>query len=175
MEKTRRAVLAGTGTALLSGLAGCGGDGGEDGGDNDTADGTPTATTEDEQTPTPTTAAETIVDQELTLREGGYESWQFYVDSEFTLEYDIQVLEGGPPVDAYVVVNRQLQTFRAQQVFDAAVASEGVESDTVSTTLESGTYHVIVDHSGRGATEPPGGLTQDPVDVSITASYEATE
>lgn len=170
MDRTRRAVLAGTGTALLAGLAGCGGDGGEGGTDTDSP--TPNATTEDEQTPTATPTAQTVVDQELTLREGGYESWQFYVDSRFTLEYDIEVLEDGPPVDVYVVVNRQLNPFEAERAFDRVASSEGVQSDSVSATIESGTYHVIVDHSNRGATEPPGGLTQDPVDVSIAASYE---
>lgn len=167
MDRTRRAVVLGAGTALLSGLAGCGGDG-EDG-----SDGTPTEATEDQETETQTPTVETVVDEELHLREDDYQSWQFYVDGEFTLDYEVEVLEGSA-IDVYVVENRQLQPFQAQQVFDSAVASESVESDTVSATLEEGTYHVIVDHSARGSAEPPGGLTQDPVDVRITASYQKT-
>lgn len=166
MDRTRRALVASAGTALLAGLAGCGGGdgGGADGGTG------PSGDTETD-TPTPTPSVETVVDDELHLEEGGYESWQFYVPGSFTLDYEFTVTEGSA-IDVYVVEHRQLQHFEAERVFEFVVASEGAESDSVTQQLPEATYHLVVDHSARGSAEPPGGLTQDPVDLRITATYE---
>lgn len=169
MDRTRRALVASVGTALLAGLAGCGG--GDGGGADGGTDQGPAASGDTEtDTPTPTPSVETVVDDELHLQEGGYESWQFYVSGSFTLDYEFTVTEGSA-IDVYVVEHRQLQHFEAQRVFESVVASEGAESDSVTQQLPEATYHLIVDHSVRGSTDPPGGLTQDPVDVQITATY----
>lgn len=177
MEWTRRAILATAGTSIAVGLAGCGGDG-SDGDDEDGA-GTgagPTATPEAEDTQTESDVAmvETIVDERIHLREDNYESWQFYLDEESTTEYEFTETNG-IEIDVYIVEHRQLSPFESEVAFDSVAESEAITSDAISTELPTGTYHLIVDHSSRGRTTPPGGLGQDPVDVEITATYRPVE
>lgn len=172
MDRNRRAIIAGAGSILLAGLAGC------SSGDGTADDGGTDANTEATETETPTEtttpSVETIVDEEIHLREDNYESWQFYVGGEFTLNYEFTVTEG-TAIDVYVVEHRQLSPFQSQVAFETVAESENIKSDTLSTELPSGTYHLIVDHSVRGRAEPPGGLGSDPVDVQISATYQRLE
>lgn len=167
MVQTRRAVLVGAGTTLAVGLAGCSGSGDGDGDGTDD----PTAT-EDAATPTATAtpAVTQIVDETVNISEDRYESWQFYVSGEFELNYEFTVTRGAP-IDVFVVEHRAFSNYEAQQVFDTVVESVDIESDSVTTQLSEGTYHLIVDHTSAGQAEPPGGLGKNPVEADIAATY----
>jgi hypothetical protein len=176
MTRTRRKFLVGTGTAISVSLAGCGGGG--DGGDGGES---PTETTENQQTATTTptqTAAEntevaqrTIVDKEVDLAVQSYQNWKVYEDSRMRISYDFEVVSG-PAIDVYVFTIDQYQNFDGARLFQSEASSESVSSGSDSIEVPSGTYHVVVDHSDRGETDPTGGVDQEGVTVQIQASVE---
>lgn len=171
MERTRRALLTGAGTAVAAGLAGCSGSDDEPEGSGADTESEPEATEASTPTPEPTPEIQVIVDETVNIPEDDYESWQFYVDGEFELNYEFTVTEGST-IDVYVMEHRELARYQSEQGFEAAVASEDIQSDSASVELSEATYHLVVDHTSRGRAEPPGGIGKDPVTIDMVANYQ---
>jgi len=170
MDLSRRQFVVSGGTVVVAGLAGCGGDGAAE-----SPMSTPEPTQAETDTPTPT-ATETpsqqvLVDEEVHLEPGKYETYRAYHDSEFTISYEFEVVSG-PAVDVFVVAHGELSKYEAGQRFDTVAESMASEGASNSVEVSSGTYHVVLDNTDSGEASPQVDLNREAVDVQMRATSD---
>jgi hypothetical protein len=96
---------------------------------------------------TGTDDVEAVVDGERNdLAAGEFLRWEFRLDEEADVEYQVDVVEG-KTVNAYVLEPEEYQILSEEERGFEAVSgtvSEGVTSTTNTTTLDAGTYTLVV-------------------------------
>lgn len=167
---SRRATLVGLGSLLIAGCAGQPSNGEDDTTQpGDTGTDEPTATQNDDGDGVPPSEddfpdnsayserVETI-DQIVSISAGTWKSWSFSIDESTTMEYDFLVQQG-PAVDVIVLREDEYPAFEAGEEFDYLEDASFLDSteDTVRTTLEAGSYRILIDNSSRGSATPPEG------------------
>ena len=169
MQQTRRALLASTGVALLSGCLstdGNGGDGGDGAGEGDGSTPTP------EPTPEPTT----VVDRTTTILEDEYETWDVSLSEESEVAVGFTVRDG-PAVDVVFTTQSEFEQFQAGNRFRTNPDLSFLNSagDQSQTSVSAGSYVLLVDNTEGIDASPPQNFDEDPAEVELLCQHIGTE
>ncbi|SDG35332.1 hypothetical protein SAMN05216218_12613 [Halorientalis regularis] len=173
----RRQFLTSVGAVITMSTAGCSSESATDSPNPDSTDDTegPETTTEAIETSTqarsstPVSDTNILIDDTIELSEGENSHADFSVSSPATVEYDFTV-QDNIEIDFFVLSLGNFQRYRSGQSFTAIQAVDGSEAaDNIS--ISRGNYYVVLDHSDRGPTSPPGQFEKVSATVDATISY----
>lgn len=118
---------------------------------------------------TPASDANVLIDDTIELPEGDNSYADFSVSSPATVEYDFTV-QNNIEIDFFVLSLRNFERYQSGQSFTAIQTVDGSEAaDNIK--VSRGNYYVVLDHSDRGPTSPPGQFERVSATVDATISY----
>lgn len=140
----------------------------------DKAESSKTITQSPEQPPetrsgTPAAEATILIDDTITLPEGENSYADFSVSEPATVEYDFSV-EENKKIDLFVLSLSNFQRYRSKQSF-TSIKTIDSSGGMGTVNISRGNYYVVLDHSERGPTEPPGQFGKVSATVEATISY----
>jgi hypothetical protein len=175
----RRQFLASVGTAFTVSAAGCGSDSSANSPTSDTVERTeisetptePPEISTDVKSATPVSETTVLVDDTITLPEGENLFADFSVSSPVTVEYEFSVQED-IEIDFFVLSLSNFRQYRSGQSFTAIQSVDDSEAMD-SVRISRGNYYIVLDHSSRGPTSPPGQFEKVSATVNATISYSS--
>lgn len=173
----RRQFIASVGATVSISSAGCGSDSSTNSPSSDTTQESENLETTAEplepptqtQSATPASNVNFLIDDTIELPEGGSSYVDFSVSSPVTVEYDF-VVQNDVNVDLFIVSLRNFERYQSGQSFSTIQTVDGSEA-MGEVRVSRGNYYVILDHSEKGPTSPPGQFEQVSATVDATISY----
>lgn len=182
-ERTRRALLGGTGALFLAGCIG----GGSSSSDNNDSDDQSGANNEAENTEPPDrdddgvpdaedefpddSLLSEVISSEEDTRQFEEDEWWWY-ELEFPepgqLSYDFIVREG-PEIDVIVIEESEYSYFEEGERYEYLTGASTLDSagDDNTEEMAAGSYRMIFDNTARGEAAPPTNFGNDVVEVEF--------
>jgi hypothetical protein len=173
----RRQFVASTGIIMSMSAAGCSSDSATSTSTENTADETERSNTATQSQEPPTqSVSETprseitnLIDETITLPEGDNFHADFSVSSPATVEYNFTV-QDDIEIDLFVLSLSDFQKYQSRQSF-TTIETVDSSGGTGTVSVSRGNYYVVLDHSDRGPTSPPGQFEQVSATIDATISY----
>jgi hypothetical protein len=172
MKKPRRRFLFTLGTVTGTMLSGCISDKTVSDRETDARRESQNRDTEDQSrrstVPAPTPG--TLTDELVNIEEGEFVAYDFTIDSEIQLDYNITVTNN-VRVDIFVISTGGFVRYKRDQFIEPVAATEDTSGDSGQFRISKGNYYFVIDHTKKLEAEPPGQFESVPAKVEIKVTY----